>query len=137
MGKYRVFKEIDVVSGRVVRDENNTFLKGRNGTMVFRYNDKQLSLYFLSKPNKTQLAEFKESGVELSLFVEGDREAVYHFLEEELDKVHKIIKLRTRGKNIEPSNKSTREILMKECGYNKGKKTKAKKKSKNKKKSQV
>ena len=116
IGTYRVFQAIDN-SGKSSSNSNDTFLKCRYSSQIYRWNNKTLVLYLTSTNTVNNvMPKLKEEGVKLTLHTEGDTEYVYLFPEKDIEKVASIMKPQIKGKNIKPKSKSTRRILAKELG---------------------
>jgi hypothetical protein len=94
--------------GKVTRNDNDTYLRGKYKTEVYRYNSNTLAIQFNTKPSvKTVIPKLSELGVTTTLFVQGDFESVYLFPEKDLDKVNNILKFKTSGARISPKSKRT------------------------------
>lgn len=81
-------------------NENDTYLKCKSNTHIYRYNDTMLAIQFNSNGYaNNRVKDFKSIGVELQKFVQGDNESVYLFYEKDLSKVADILKPRVKGAN--------------------------------------
>ncbi len=108
VGTYRVFQNIDLTTGKASENEYDTYLKGKYNTQVYRYDKNTLALYFAATNTVNKiLPVLKDLGVQLKLFVQGDFESVYLFPEQDLSKVHSILKFQTKGKNIQAKSIKT------------------------------
>ncbi len=93
-GTYRVLMQ------EKTTNENDTYLKCKSNTHIYRYNDTMLAIQFNSNGYaNNRVKDFKSKGVELQKFVQGDNESVYLFYEKDLSKVADILKPRVKGAN--------------------------------------
>lgn len=114
IGKYRVFQEINLDTGKPTDNNEDTFLKCKYNSQVFRFDKNTLALLLTTGNSiKKVIPQLQELGVKLDPFVEGDGEAIYHFPEKQLDLVASIVKPMTKGKNISPKSKKTVKKLLK------------------------
>lgn len=114
VGTYRVFQAINL-DGTLSKNEDDTYLKCKYNTQVYRYNKDTLAILFVANRTvKNMLPVLKKAGVHLRLHTKGDYESTYLFPEEELEKLAKIMKPITKGKNIKPNSVRTQRILAKE-----------------------
>ena len=111
-GQYRVFMPLDN-KGNSTENTNDTYLQSRQ-VEIYRYNSELLAVMFKSNGYcNNRLKDFNEAGVQLTILQDGDDERVYTFKESDFDKVAKILKLTTKGKNKSPvvkANKKKREL---------------------------
>ena len=109
-------------NNEVTPNEDDTYLKGKYGIEVYRYNSDTLAIQF--KTNSSErivLSKLNDLGVPTTLYVHGDCESVYFFPEKDIDKVHNVVKFLTKGKNISPKSKRTIKIITKKHGLSKRK----------------
>ena len=110
-----MFAEVDLNTGKADGGAGSTYLKGKNNTEVYRYNQNKLAIYFpATKSMQDRTKELREQGVKLELFVECENEYVYLFPEKDIDKVHKILKFHKKGKDLDPMCKKTRDKVLKD-----------------------
>ena len=110
VGTYRVFAQVDLSTKKTSTNINDTFLKGKHGIQVYRQAKDTLAIYFPGGKNTYTLdmiLQFEELGVKLSLHIDGDKESVYLFPEESINKIHQIVKFSTQGKNVKPTSIKT------------------------------
>jgi len=106
IGTYRVFPEVDLITGKPVDD---LYLKGRNNIRVFRHNDNELGILFLSsRTANSVIADFKKLKVKLTKVSEGDWESIYIFKEKDINDVASILKLQIKNRNIDPMDSKNR-----------------------------
>lgn len=106
IGTYRVFPEVDLITGKPVDD---LYLKGRYDVRVSGYSKDEMSILFLFNQTVNKLLpELKKLKIELYKLSEGDSESIYVFKEKDLDKVAPVLKLQIRGKNIDPMSSKNR-----------------------------
>ena len=53
------------------------------------------------------ILQLENAGIDLTLHIDGDKESVYFFPEEQLHNINKIIPLSTQGKNLKPTSIKT------------------------------
>lgn len=112
IGTYRVFQAIDLKTGKPSDNDDDVFLKGKYKTEVYRYDNKNLALYFVAKQTLNNiLPQLKELKVKLTLLVDGDYETVCLFAEKDIHKIHSILKFQIKGKNIPPNSIKTARRL--------------------------
>lgn len=90
-------------------NEDDTYLKGKYHTEIYRENNDQLAIYFpsgISSTNKV-LPEFDRLGIMYNLHIDAEIEKVYTFPENQLDLVHSVLNLQVKGKNIKPTSVKT------------------------------
>lgn len=108
IGTYRVFHAIDLNAGRASSNDNDTYLKGKYNTEIYRYDDDTLAIYFVATNTVNNvLPKLQELGVHLTKYLEGDSESIYLFPEKDIHKVHTILKFQTKGKNIQSKSIKT------------------------------
>lgn len=91
-------------------NEDDTYLKCRSNTYIYRYSEDVLAIQFSSTGYKNnRLKDFKSTGINVQPFVIGDFESVYLFYEKDIHKVVEILKPITRGANKSPKQRK-REI---------------------------
>ena len=109
-------------NNEVTPNEDDTYLKGKYGIEVYRYNSDTLAIQF--KTNSSErivLSKLNDLGVPTTIYVHGDCESVYFFPEKDIDKVHNVVKFLTKSKNISPKSKRTIKIITKKHGLSKRK----------------
>ena len=111
-GRFRVFMPLDN-KGNSTENQNDTYLQSRQ-VEIYRYSSELLAVMFKSNGYcNNRLKDFNDMGVQLTILQDGDDERVYTFKESDFDKVAKILKLTTKGKNKSPvvkANKKKREL---------------------------
>ena len=111
-GQFRVFMPLDN-KGNSTENTDDTYLQSRQ-VEIYRYRSELLAIMFKSNGYcNNRLKDFNEAGVQLTILQNGDDERVYTFKESDFDKVAKILKLTTKGKNKSPvvkANKKKREL---------------------------
>lgn len=113
VGTYRVFQAINL-DGTLSKNEDDTYLKCKYNTQVYRHNKDTLAILFVANQTvRNMLPVLKKAGVHLQLHTEGDNESIYLFPEKDLKKLAKIMKPLTKGKNIKPNSVRTQRVLAK------------------------
>lgn len=132
IGTYRVFQEIDLTTKKPSSNSDDTYLKGKYNTQIYRWDKNKLCIYFPSGRSATNiiLPLFKEAEIKYKLHINCDTECVYMVSESDIDKIHSILKFNTKGKNIQAKSKRTAAKLAKEKEKLKEKKLKEKAKQK-------
>lgn len=78
-------------------------LKGRYNSEIYRHDDTTLSIYLPSGASSvnTLMSKFQEDNIKVWEYISGEicMEAVLRFNEEDIHKVHKIMKFMTMGSN--------------------------------------
>jgi 16S rRNA U1498 N3-methylase RsmE len=106
-GTYRIFMPIDS-KGKPTKNENDTYVKGKYKTEVYRYNKNTLAVQFMTTESaKITIQKLSELGVNLTNFIQGDFESVYLFPEKDLDKVNSVLKFQKKGAKISPKSVKT------------------------------
>ncbi len=99
IGTYTIFKESDIHNNILVNQETgetNTYLKGKSGTEVYRYNKDTLAVYF---PSNQTVKRLDEKYIKYSIFVQGDTEFIALVKEIYIDLLNDALKFMIRGKN--------------------------------------
>jgi hypothetical protein len=100
--------------GRPTHNEDDTYIKGRYKTEVYRYNNDTLAVQFITTTSaKITIIKLTKLGIELKKFGQGDYESVYFISENDIDKVNSILKFQTKGAKISPKSKRTVRKLIK------------------------
>lgn len=109
IGQYRVFAPIDYNTGKTTSNENDTYLLGTSKCECYRYNESTLAIYFPSGVSTTNrlIPLLEELSVNITIFLDCEGESVWHFPEEQIYIVHKILKFQVKGKNIKPNSVKT------------------------------
>jgi hypothetical protein len=115
IGKYRVFQEIDLESGKASKNTDDTYLKTKYKSQIYRYDDNTLAILFVtSKSPINILPQLKKLNINVEMLSEGDSESIYLFDEKDIKKVASILKPQIKGKNISSKSVKTSKKLMKE-----------------------
>lgn len=108
-----MFQVVDI-NGKPSKNNDDTFLKCKYNSEIYRYNEDTLALYLTSTNTANNvIPKLKEAGVKLTLHIEGDTEYIYLFPEKDIDKVAAIMKPQIKGKNIQAKSKKTARLLAK------------------------
>lgn len=104
---------MDQQTGKVSNNLNDTYLKGKYKTEVYRYNPDTLAIYFPKGQSTVTaiLPKFDELSIDYQLYLEGDYESVYHFPEDQIHKVNQVLKFQFKGRNIKPNSVKTARRL--------------------------
>lgn len=109
-----MFQSIDLKTGKPSDNDDDVFLKGKYKTEVYRYDNKNLALYFVAKQTLNNvLPQLEKLKVKLTLLVGGDYETVCLFAEKDIHKIHSVLKFQIKGKNIPPKSVKTARRLKK------------------------
>jgi hypothetical protein len=105
-------------NGNSTPNEDDTYLKCRNGVTIHRYSDNTLKIYFPTTGYaNNRIKEIESEGVTLKLFQKGDSESTYLFSESDLPIIADILKAVTRGADKSPKvnvNRKKREYTEEE-----------------------
>jgi hypothetical protein len=107
IGKYRIFASLILNTGKT--NEDDTYLKGKYHTEISRQDDKNLAIYFPTGVSATNivLSQFDELGIKYKLHIDAEIEKVYIVSEDDIDKIHKVLKFQTKGSKIKPTSVKT------------------------------
>ena len=102
-------------TGNPTKNPDDTYIRGKYKTEVYRYNASKLAILFRSgTTSKNIIRKLKILGVELKPFIIGDNESVYLFSEEYIDIVDTLLVFRRKGANISPKSIRTTRLLLKQ-----------------------
>lgn len=110
IGRFRVFAPVDERTGKTTTNEFDNYLKAtRYKIEVYREDNKQLAIYFPTGVSGTNiiLPELDEAGIEYKLHIDGDYEKIYLVQEQDINKIHSILKFQTKGSKIKPTSVKT------------------------------
>lgn len=117
IGTYRVFAEPDLTTGKASKNEDDTYLKGKYKSQIYRYDENNLCIYFPSGKSSTNivLPQLDDMGVKYDLYIEAETELIYIVSEKDIHKVNEVLHFSTKGKNVQAKSvKTARAILKKQ-----------------------
>ena len=114
IGIYRVFPTI-CNNGQLSKNLDDVFLLGKYKIQVYRYDENTLSILFTNNQTVNNvIPQLNSLGVKTELYLDGEFESIYHFNEEDIDKVNEIIKFQTKGKGIQAKSVKNKRKLQKQ-----------------------
>lgn len=101
-GQFRVFMP-KTKDGNFTTNDDDTYLKCKSNTEIYRYNENTLAIYFQSVIYaKNRIKDLLDLGVHLTKFMQGSNESIYLFPESQIELVAEILKPTIKGKNKSP-----------------------------------
>ncbi len=123
IGKYRVFGEINIDTGKSSDNPDDTYLLCKNNIQVYRhYGDtdsekeikNKLAILFPTTSSRNKILPLlKKSNIQLELYFDGEIESIYTFSEKDSDIVFGILKPQVKGKDVKPDSVVTVRKLIK------------------------
>lgn len=101
MGTYTIFQTLNT-DGTPSKNLDDNYLKFKNN-QIYRYSDNTLAMLLVSGSSSVNnlMPKFKEAGIEVFAIISDEvcEEAILGFNEDDIHKVHKIVKIMTMGSN--------------------------------------
>ena len=114
IGIYRVFPTL-TLNGQLSKNLDDVFLLGKYKIQVYRYDENTLSILFTNNQTVNNvIPQLNSLGVKTELYLDGEFESIYHFNEEDIDKVNEVIKFQTKGKGIQAKSVKNKRKLQKQ-----------------------
>lgn len=106
IGTYTLFYE-KLLTGEIIIDEEldepekrTSYLQGKYGIQVYRYNKDKLGIMFLTTNSSNSIIpKLNDLGVQLTPLAVGDQESIYLFDEKHVHQIHSIVRFVIKGKN--------------------------------------
>jgi len=100
LGIYAIFYEKDINTNQTIIDketnETNQYLQGNSKTIIYRYDENTLAIYF---PSNQTIGKLDEQNIKYSILCQGDTESILLVDENKyIDKLDLALKIKVKGR---------------------------------------
>lgn len=99
---YTIHRPHDLVTNKPTKNESDNYLLGKSQSECYRYDSKGTLAIYFPKGNSTTniiLPQFDKLGIKYKLLLEADHESIYLVSEDDIHKIHSVLKFKIVGKN--------------------------------------